>query len=137
MVLADIIKGHIAFVPLRVTMLPGAADDRLEPVSVRAADGVMDRNDTAAALEELFEVGAVVAGDGTGLGGEHDQDIGVVELGAGGKLHRAIDFGAAVREELLPVLEPAFVIMEAVAGRAMGLRAAAKEDAEGLICGKS
>src|SRR5688500_1084659 len=129
----DVVKRHVALEPFRMFMLPRAADDRLEPGRVRAANGVVNGNDAAAALEKFFEVVAIRAGDGTGFGREHHQHVGLLQLLTRGKLSCAIDRRAALGEKLLPLGHPLLVLVQTVAGGPVRLRSAPQENAQWLL----
>ena len=124
-----VVKAQLALVPLRVAVLPRAANDGLEPLRVLAAHRVVDAHQAAAALEELIEILALLRRDGARLGGEHHQHVDLLQLRSGGEIHRAIHLRAAFGEQLCPLAEEARVVVLAGAVR---LHTATDENAERL-----
>src|SRR5258708_4697373 len=92
-------------------MLPGPADDGLEPLRIGATDCVMHDNDAPASFQKLIQVGTILGADRSVFGGITDQDIGVLELVGIGKSKFAIDLHAAVGEQLFPIFQKPRMIM--------------------------
>src|ERR1043166_3297212 len=130
MLAVHVIKTEFAFIPLRITVLPGAADDRFEPLRIRAANGIVHGDNAAAAFEKFIEIGAVFGLDGAAFGRIHDQDVGVIEFLGGGKTNLAIPDGATFRQQLFPVGQPMRAV---VLIGSMGFWTGAKENAQGLV----
>src|SRR5206468_10083942 len=87
---------------------PGAAQDFFGPLVLVAADhAVMNYDQTPAAPEELLETVALLADDLHAVRGVDHQHIGVLEFVPSRKIHRAVRFGAALVEQILPFPEKA------------------------------
>ena len=93
----------------------------------------MDDDEAAAALDEGFQRGTLLRLDVARRLRVDDEHVGLRELNRRGKIHRAVHLHAAFREQHLPVIEKAFVL---VGIRTMRLLAATDEDAQRIGLGR-
>ena len=123
----DEVEMHRGFEELGGALAPRAADDGFIPVGVLRDGRGVDDDDTAAAGEVGFEVGAVGGGDVAGVGRVKNEDVGGGELLGGRESVATGGDGAAGIEERGPLGEEARVV---VGAGAVGFWAGADEDAE-------
>ena len=95
-VAVDKVEVHGRFEPLGRALFPRTSDDGLIPSMFLFGDGAgVDGDNTTAAGKVIVEIGAVVAGDVPCIVGVEHQNVGLRELGSGGKLDAAGGDGAA------------------------------------------
>ena len=76
-------------------MLPGAADDGLEPVRVVAADGVVQDDQAPTASQVGLQVRALLPMDRAAFRRVHHEHVRLRELGARGEIEGAVHRRAA------------------------------------------
>ena len=130
--LIDEIDTDIAFVPdgLLVTVpTPGTALNFFGPFPLVAGDdAVMDHDQATATAKELLGIGAIIAFNLHAVGGEDDEDIGILELGGGWEFHGTVCLDTTFFQQLGAVGEEARVVMLI---RAVSLDSGTNENPQG------
>ncbi len=88
---------------VHLTMLLGAAHERCKILGIRSTEGVVKTDQSAAAFHESLKQILLRFADVSCVAFVDDYNIGMFQISAARRMHRAIHHGSALREQLTPI----------------------------------